>query len=124
MYLYDSPVYDAPGTELVSERGPPAVAHPDDPGGAGDHWLRGTSARVAGSTHALTTTYAYIVTPEQAVETAPTTGVDVLLADGAYSPLRRSVSAAKTTTGAESALSGARLSTHLRQLEKYGQGGF
>ena len=32
--------------------------------------------------------------------------------------------AAKTATGAESAVNGARLGTHLRQLEKYGQGGF
>lgn len=32
--------------------------------------------------------------------------------------------AANTATGAESALSGARLSTHLRQAEKYGQDGF
>lgn len=37
---------------------------------------------------------------------------------------RQTRSAAKTATGAESALSGALLKTHLRQLEKYGAGGF
>lgn len=36
----------------------------------------------------------------------------------------RTTVAAKTATGAESSVNGARLGTHLRQLEKYGQGGF
>ena len=123
-YTYNSAHDSTASTGTASERGPPvrgysAIAH--DAVGLGSS---GALARLEVASPGPTTTYAMRAQFGRITRATGTSQVPAQVADAGLAVPRRVDVATKTATGAESALSGARLNTHLRQLEKYGQGGF
>lgn len=124
-YAYNSPDASAERVNADCERGPPtAHDHTITVCNVVDRWSDGASGCRVGTKAPATITYPDPVHNAGVARVTTTTREQVRRADGGLlSPAPAQV-AANTASGAESALSGALLRTHLRQLEKYGQGGF
>ena len=126
-HVYDGQHQTVQSTYTTTERGPPASTYDPITQDAIDRWSRGTSTCAKTGTALI---YDYNTTPPArsngvaGASSPATTREQPRGASWRLSSLPGAVVAAKTATGAESALSGALLRNHLRQLEKYGQGGF
>jgi hypothetical protein len=122
-YTYDCHVSSALPTFTTTERGPPTQPSSQITYGAVDLWSHGLSAR-PDTPAPSATTFDGPARPARVAPATPTTELPAQATDGPSVVPARTTVAAKSATGAESALSGALLKSHLRHLEKYGQAGF
>ncbi|WP_207792989.1 putative toxin [Nocardioides acrostichi] len=89
MYVYDAPVYEAPGNDSGQERGPPGAADTDTTYDAVFLGWHGASPRAERRAASPSTAYAHPGARAQVARPATTTGHHVVLADGDLSSFER-----------------------------------
>lgn len=120
VYVYDGHHHNSAPTSMTGARSPPSIGYTY----ASDSTAGDASSRASDPTTRDTYGYDATTTRLQAHSNAGTTIELARAINQNLALLAPAGVAAKTATGSESALSGALLKNHLRQLETYGQGGF